>query len=90
MSSRDDTAIERLLLQTAVAHHDAFRETDGADPEWPLWYATYLAERLPEVSRFMGTRSELVYWLVRLDREYQSSDSAIPWERYYATRIAVL
>jgi NAD(P)H-hydrate epimerase len=90
MSPRDDTAIEGLLRETATAHHEAFRATDGADPEWPLWYATYLAERLPRVSSFMGSRSELVYWLVRLDREYQAGDSAIPWERFYATRIAAL
>ena len=24
------------------AHHQAFIETDGEDPEWPLWYASYL------------------------------------------------
>ena len=90
MSRREDTAVEQLLQETAVAHHEAFVASDGVDPEWPLWYATYLTERLPAVTSFMGTRSELVYWLVRLDREYQSSDSAIPWERYYATRIAAL
>jgi NAD(P)H-hydrate epimerase len=90
MSRSEELAVEELLRETAAAHHEAFLATDGADPEWPLWYATYLAERLPAVSSFMGTRSDLVYWLVRLDSEYQSSDSAIPWERFCATRIAAL
>lgn len=83
-------AVEELLKQTAAAHHEAFIETDGADEEWPLWYATYLAERLPALSSFSGTRSELVYWLVRLDGEYAKADSSIPWPRFYAARLAAL
>ncbi len=39
---------------------------------------------------FSGTRSELVYWLVRLDNEYAEADSAIPWTRFYAARLAAL
>lgn len=89
MNVRDE-AIAVLLAETAAAHHAAFIETDGADDEWPLWYASYLAERLPDVSAFMGTRSELVYWLVRLDREYQRANSEIPWNRFYAVRLSAL
>lgn len=83
-------AIERLLVDAGQAHHEAFIDTDGADPEWPLWYATYLVERLRGASNFKGTRSELVYWLVRLDREYEEADSSIPWSRFYAVRLAAL
>jgi len=91
MSRHDrEVAVEELLTETAATHHEAYRETGGVDREWPLWYATYLADRLPDVSGFMGTRSELVYWLVRLDMEYAAADSAIPWPRFYAVRIAAL
>jgi hypothetical protein len=90
VTARFEAGIERLLTETAAAHHDAFRESDGVDPEWPLWYATYLVERLPAVSNFMGTRSELVFWLVRLADEYQATDSSIPWTRFYAVRLAAL
>ena len=90
MTARFESGIEELLAETATAHHAAFSETNGVDPEWPLWYATYLAERLPAVSNFMGTRSELVFWLVRLANEYQSTDSSIPWIRFYAIRLAAL
>lgn len=90
MSGNAITAIAELLSEAATAHHEAFAASDGADPEWPLWYATYLVERLPKVSAFMATRSELVYWLVKLDHEYQRTDSAIPWTRFYAVRLAAL
>ena len=39
--------IAQLLLQTGQAHHAAYFEADGADPDWPLWYAEYLQKRLP-------------------------------------------
>ena len=82
--------VEELLGETAAAHHEAFSETNGEDAEWPLWYATYLVDRLRAASSFAGTRSELVYWIVKLDRDYADADSAIPWQRFYATRLAAL
>ena len=82
--------IEKLLEEAATAHHDAFLTDNGADPEWPLWYASYLADRLRDTAGFTGTRSELVYWLVRLDKEYGEADSSIPWPRFYAARLAAL
>ena len=90
MTTDTSGTIERLLDEAAVAHHEAYIETDGADPEWPLWYASYLVNRLSKNAMFTGTRSELVYWLVRLDREYAEADSAIPWARFYAVRLAAL
>jgi hypothetical protein len=37
---------EGLFREVGEAHHQVHIETDGADPEWPLWYADYLRERL--------------------------------------------
>ena len=34
--------LKGLLREVGEAHHQAYIETDGADPEWPLWYADYL------------------------------------------------
>lgn len=33
--------LEGLFNEVGEAHHQAYIETDGADPEWPLWYADY-------------------------------------------------
>jgi hypothetical protein len=36
--------LEKLLRETGRAHHQAFIETNGVDPEWPLRYADNLSE----------------------------------------------
>ncbi|ETZ99541.1 hypothetical protein I547_5783 [Mycobacterium kansasii 824] len=35
-----------LLVETGERHHQAYADTDGADPEWALWYSGYLQARL--------------------------------------------
>lgn len=73
-----------LLLEAGEAHHQAFIDVDGADPDWPLWYAEYLRERLAEFLDARFTKSELVYLLVSLDREAQRAAPGANWQRYYA------
>lgn len=77
-------AIVQLLHQTGRAHHAAFITVDGADPEWPLWYAAYLQGPLGELLGYELSQSEIVYWLVRLDREYSETGSQEPWPQWYA------
>ena len=38
--------LEELFREVGEAHHQAYIETDGDDPEWPLWYADYLRDKL--------------------------------------------
>ena len=38
--------LSALLTQTGKAHHEAFAATDGEDPDWAIWYADYLYDRL--------------------------------------------
>ena len=38
--------LAELFKKTGQAHHQAFIETDGEDPDWPIWYANYLGDRL--------------------------------------------
>ena len=51
ISSQDDherltDELANLLNETTEAHHKAFAATEGEDPDWPLWYADYLLEKL--------------------------------------------
>ena len=57
------TRLEELLREVREAHHQAYIETDGADPEWPLWYAEHLRERLGALLNASFTKSEFVYLL---------------------------
>jgi pimeloyl-ACP methyl ester carboxylesterase len=35
-----------LFMETGKHHHEAFKETNGGDPEWPLFYAGYFQARI--------------------------------------------
>jgi hypothetical protein len=78
--------IARLLQEVAETHHRVFRITDGVDPDWASWYADWLLH-LSELPELLGTtpvRSELVFALVQLDKEYTAQPSDGPWPSYYA------
>jgi glutaredoxin len=87
----DETKVQELtelFQQTGKAHHQAFIETDGEDPEWPLWYAEYLEERIRPFLATPLTRSRLVFCLVGADSEHRATESKVPWPEFYARRIA--
>lgn len=73
-----------LFEQTGKAHHQAFAATDGADADWPIWYAEYLMDKLPSLLGSTFTKSELVYLLVRLGKEQALDAPGAKWPRYYA------
>ena len=77
--------IANLLENTGQAHHQAFIETDGDDPEWALWYADHLHGPLSEMLQHDFTRSTIIYELVRLDKTADTGDS--PWPEVYAMEL---
>jgi hypothetical protein len=81
-----DTArqLEDLFHEVGEAHHQSYIETDGADPEWPLWYADYLRERLGDLLDANFTKSELVHMLVLVANEQPLRAPGANWARYYA------
>jgi hypothetical protein len=83
------TQISELLHEAWETHHRVYRIVDGADDDWASWYADWLV-RLSELPDLLGTtpvRSELVYVLVRLDKEYAEQQPSEPWEQYYARQL---
>ena len=81
--------VAALLHEAGETHHQVFRIVDGADDDWASWYANWLANlsELPDILAKRPVRSELVYMLVRLDKEYTESGSTEPWPDYYAVRL---
>ena len=57
-----------LLSEVSDAHHDAFAAVDGADPDWPLWYAARMAGRAQALLGPELTESRLVFMLVAASR----------------------
>ena len=83
----DDPRFERLkdLFQTAASeHHRAFLETDGADPEWSLWYAGFLCEKLEHLLDAEYTETELAGLLLQADEAWRLNAPEGDWQSYYA------
>jgi hypothetical protein len=89
MSIDRDRRLADLLHEAAETHHTVYRITNGDDPDWASWYATWLLD-LSELSDVLGrrpVRSHLVHALVQLDREYTTAAPAEAWEDWYAVRL---
>ena len=76
-------ALAALFREAGQAHHQAYLETDGADPDWPSWYAEHLRQPLADLLDAGFTRSELVYLLVALDRDLKTHAPGAEWVNYY-------
>jgi len=81
--------IADLLHEAAETHHIVYRIVDGEDPDWASWYADWLLDHseLPELLGTKPVRSELVYTLVRLDKEYTAAQPSERWEDVYAREL---
>ena len=81
--------VTALLREAGETHHIVYRIHDGEDPDWASWYADWLIRlsELPSLLQKPPVRSELIYMLVKLDRDYQRHKPDEPWERYYASRL---
>jgi hypothetical protein len=85
-------AIDRvatLLDEAGETHHRVYRIVDGDDPDWASWYADWLItlSELPQILGSTPVRSELVWTLVGLDKDYAAASPEAPWPRWYAERI---
>jgi hypothetical protein len=86
MPAASEEEIAALLQEAAETHHRVYRITDGTDPDWASWYADWLLH-LSELPTMLGTtpvRSELVYALVQLDKQYTAATPDDPWPTFYA------
>lgn len=86
----DTARIAEVLHEAAETHHVVWRITDGDDPDWASWYATWLLD-LSELPSLLGSRpvrSHLVHALVQLDRDHVSAGSPGRWEEEYARGLA--
>jgi hypothetical protein len=87
--AEDVDRVAALLHEAGETHHIVYRIVDGDDPDWASWYADWLIRlsELPEILHGAPVRSELVYMLVKLDREFSESKPDEPWEGFYARRL---
>ncbi|MGH2766603.1 MAG: hypothetical protein ACRDKA_11935 [Actinomycetota bacterium] len=81
--------VAELLHEAGETHHTVYRITDGADEDWASWYADWLIRlsELPEILGATAVRSELVYLLVKLDKDYTAASADERWEDWYAREL---
>ena len=79
--------IGQLLLDTGHAHHKAFEVTDGADPEWPIWYAEYTKDTFAEQFGMYFSQSQLIYCLMNASFEHEARAPDTEWPEFYADEI---
>ncbi len=82
---RDNLA--ELLQEAGHAHHTAFATTDGADPDWPIWYADYLKEPFAQRFDMNFHRSQLVYCLMNANFEHDARSPDSDWSVFYADEL---
>ena len=75
-------SIAALLAETGQAHHEAFEATDGADPDWPIWYAEYARDKFAERLGMDFHKSQLIYCLMNADNEHQARSPESNWPKY--------
>ncbi len=83
------TQIAELLHEVGETHHRVYRIVDGDDPDWASWYADWLLNlsELPQILGARPVRSELVWLLVTLDKEYTKASPDLGWPQWYAERL---
>jgi hypothetical protein len=80
------STVAALLMEAGRAHHEAFTAVNGADPDWPAWYAEYLSARLRRQGLDLAV-SRLASELARLEAEHRATSAGAAWPEYYAARL---
>ena len=81
--------VSELLQEAGETHHRVYRIADGDDPDWASWYADWLINlsELPEILGTTPVRSELIYMLVKLDKEFAEQAPEGKWQDHYARQL---
>lgn len=77
--------LAQLITAAGQAHHAAYIESDGVDPDWPMYSAGYLEAHVGDRLGRRASRSELTFLLVKAQREHDALDDVSPFDAYYAS-----
>jgi len=76
--------LEDLFRDTKEAHLEAFRHADGADPDWPLWYAAYLQAPMAALLGMESSVEDLARLLVEVEARRSVEAPGADWVPTYA------
>jgi len=76
--------LAELLEQVSTAHREAFAETDGANPEWPAWFAGQIVEGFNEILGSELSEGQIAGLLSEAEQEHMMTAPGREWPAYYA------
>lgn len=76
--------LAELSRDIARAHHRAYADVDGKNPNWALWYADHLRRPLGELLGREFQTDELAKELTAVDAEQRERAPESDWPTYYA------
>jgi hypothetical protein len=81
--SNTDRSIAFYTVSLAPLGITTRADYDGKDghPDWPLWYADYLLDKMRQMLKAKFTKSELIYLLVSAEK---MNGVIAYWPRFYA------
>ena len=78
------TQISTIFEETGTAHHQAFQETDGYDPDWAEWYAEHAQSRLARVSGYHVSKPELARFFSEAEEKQAHEAPEENWTQFFA------
>ncbi|MGD2057849.1 MAG: hypothetical protein PVF85_12860 [Anaerolineales bacterium] len=79
--------LTRLLIKVAKAHHHAFEQVNGEDPEWPRWYAENIQADFEALLDRSVSVDGLADLLKRFDELHEEEAPEEKWMRFYAHKL---
>jgi len=76
--------IVSLFKEAEQIHQKEFQTGIIEDPEWPLWFAEHMKERLEVNLNKHFTIGELVYLLTSAEKAHKKEAPEIDWASYCA------
>lgn len=73
-----------LLQRASDAHHEAFADTDGTDPDWAAWFAGQIAEGFNGLLGSELSEGQIAALLGEAEQEHLMTAPGREWPGYYA------
>ena len=73
-----------LFTKTIKAHHHAYEEVDGFDPQWCEWYADHIRDEFNQAAGKDFTTEQLTQFFIDANKAYLASDQSVKWQVFYA------
>jgi antibiotic biosynthesis monooxygenase (ABM) superfamily enzyme len=86
MTTKHDQLVQ-MLKKTEEAHHEAFLEVNGEDPEWAAWYAEYMHSEFEALVDQSISVEGIADLITRFDELHNEEEPEEDWPEYYATKL---